>query len=403
VSAGSLVNSGALESETALAVTAAGVTNGSGATMLSSTRAAEIASSGSIDNQGTLQGATGLAVRAGANLSSSGKITGSGGTTTLSVGGTFTNTGETKTAGDLVLTAGGLDNRNILLSVGNMDLLGLGGLSNSDLILAGGTLTAQVSGAVSNNQGAIISGGDMAITGLGGGRAGSITNSLGVIQSDGGDVLLRAGSVHNQGDSDFEVKENVLIYEGTFGETPGVPARNSVPGAVITPEGYAYMKDGSTVVIDHPYPGLDWTVYYDTGNVTVKLYGTVATATGASTGKGEIVAGRNLTIDAGGAVLNDFSTLAAGGDLAISANSLVNKGIENVATLWFEWATNGQFNRCFGGPCVWFRNEGGTAYAGEIIGPGVGSIIQAGGGVNINVGTFDNTSEDPRDHDSWDM
>ncbi|WP_413208470.1 hypothetical protein [Rhodospirillum sp. A1_3_36] len=276
-------------------------------------------------------------------------------------------------------------------------------VKNSDLILAGGTLTAQVSGAVSNNQGAILSGGDMAITGLGGGRAGSITNSLGVIQSDGGDVLLRAGSIHNQGDSDFEVKENVLIYEGTFGETPGVPARNSVPGAVITPEGYAYMKDGSTVVIDHPYPGLDWTVYYDTGNVTVKLYGTVATATGASTGKGEIVAGRNLTIDAGGEVLNDFSTLAAGGDLAISANSLVNKGIENVATLWFEWATNGQFNRCFGGPCVWFRNEGGTVYAGEIIGPGVGSIIQAGGGVNINVGTFDNTSEDPRDHDSWDM
>ncbi|WP_413208498.1 hypothetical protein [Rhodospirillum sp. A1_3_36] len=178
----------------------------------------------------------------------------------------------------------------------------------------------------------------------------------------------------------------------------------TVPGAVITPEGYAYMKDGSTVVIDHPYPGLDWMVYYDTGNVTVKLYGTVATATGASTGKGEIVAGRNLTIDAGGAVLNDFSTLAAGGDLSISANSLVNKGIENVATLWFEWENaDSTHNRCFGGPCVWFRNEGGTAYAGEIIGPGVGSIIQAGGGVNINVGTFDNTSEDPRDHDSWDM
>ncbi|WP_413208496.1 hypothetical protein [Rhodospirillum sp. A1_3_36] len=57
-------------------------------------------------------------------------------------------------------------------------------------------------------------------------------------------------------------------------------------------------------------------------------------------------------MDAGGEVLNDFSTLAAGGDLSISANSLVNKGIENVATLWFEWATNGQFNRCFGGPCV---------------------------------------------------
>ncbi|MTI09937.1 hemagglutinin repeat-containing protein [Curvivirga aplysinae] len=344
-----LTNAGQVQTEGAFDATAKGLTNSNN---LFAARSLNLSLTDAIDNTGTITGDESLTTSFAAAA-----------TTPLVTDGQW-------------------------ISSGDLSLTGLSDWTNTGLLMVKGDLIVEATGDVLNSEGSIIALSDLSITGDAGGKANSIVNESGLIQSDDGTITLKADTITN-------TRKNLVVVDGkvfdkTYHETANsLPNINSVPGASISGAGYAYLTDGSTVVIPHPDRGMAYAAYYDYGSVRVRQYKTEL----AGGARGTIQSGQNIVIEAN-TLNNNYSTIAATGDIDISGVDLNNSGLALTSKLYFTGDQSAGFNRCLGGPCKWFDQKGSHLLV-ETTSAGVeAAIIQAGGNVNLNLtGTLTNNSD----------
>jgi filamentous hemagglutinin len=164
---------------------------------------------GAVSLGGSMRAAGALQVLAATNLTNSGTVEGDAGMQ-LSATGTFTNAGEVAAAGTLAVTAGTLTNAGRIESVDDLAIAAQGTLTNSGALLAGNDLviglrTPATDSLVVENTGHVEAGGALAILGRAGAtRALTINNRAAAILSGGtldfrADFLDNAGVVYAEG------------------------------------------------------------------------------------------------------------------------------------------------------------------------------------------------------------
>ncbi|PWK46013.1 DUF637 domain-containing protein, partial [Pseudomonas sp. OV226] len=230
------------------------------------------------------------------SLSSGASIVG-GGTTRLNVGGALTNYGRLTSSGDLIVNAGSISNYGTLGSTQNLSLNTPTLLNEHGLIFAGGDLVLGVN-TFTNHLADVYGLGNVRIGGYGGtARATSVYNIAGSLESVG-DFSLKAAVFENRTDG----------------------ATNSA-GRKLT--------SGFIANICNDCQGDDWIV-------TLAAHEQFESDDSDASAAARLAAGRNFDFE-GGTFLNSKSTVSAGGDITIVADSLQNIGsvagtIERVRT-----------------------------------------------------------------------
>ncbi|RED44883.1 hemagglutinin repeat-containing protein, partial [Aestuariispira insulae] len=278
----------------------------------------------------------------------------------------------------------GIDSDGNATATGALTLKASQKLTNSHYITSGDSLTVQAD-EIDNDEGYLLSVGAMTLEGTEGARATAVVNQSGTIETATGDILIRADALSNKR-KQFTTG-SVKIFDRSYSETSGNPPSNP-PGAGISGAGWAYLTDGSTVVVPHPDRGMAYASYYDFGPIRVRQYEVQVTATSAAS---MLSSGNNLTVD-GGTITNEYSAISAKGDIALTGTSLQNTQVNLTKDLYFT-GPNGNYNRCVGGPCQWFGNGGGTILVERSTYDTVSATIQAGGSLTGSfTGQINNTT-----------
>ena len=287
--------------------------------------------------------------------------------------------------------AAGVDANGNATATGILSLTALQTLANNWYITSGDSLIAQAN-QITNDEGFLLSVGAMTLEGIGSTRASSVSNLSGIIETAKGNMLIRADSLINKRKV-FSTSSS-LVFDQSYSESSGNPPRNP-NGAGISPEGWAYLPDGSTVVVPHPDRGMEYASYYDFGPIRVRQYEVKLDATSAAS---MLASGGTLTVD-GGTISNEYSTMSSRGDMVLTGASLVNSQMNLTKDLYFT-GPNGNYNRCVGGPCRWFGNGGGTQLVERVTYDTLSATIQAGGSLTgsftgqINNSTISQTVDD---------
>ncbi|XSS63550.1 hemagglutinin repeat-containing protein [Pseudomonas sp. B11] len=247
--------------------------------------------SGRVSSRGTLGLTAGQL-----DLNSAASIAG-GGDTSVSVAGQLNNAGRLTSAARLDLVAGGIANQGTLGAGGDL-VLTTGALVNDHgLVFSGGDMGLRVE-SLTNSYADVYSLGNLAIDRDGKGTlANRIVNRSGSLQSDGS-MALAASTIENV--RAVLKTDNKGIYTARIGEIACIKGVNA---------GDCGGKRNHVWEV----------VQRDKFEVTE--------ASAASS----ITAGANLTIK-GGDLLNQSSTIAAGGGLVATVNNLTNSGIETGET-----------------------------------------------------------------------
>ncbi|NWD72291.1 hemagglutinin repeat-containing protein, partial [Pseudomonas gingeri] len=254
--------------------------------------------SGSYGGNGRLSslGTLGLTA-ASVNVGSSGSIAG-GGDTTINVGGQLNNYGRLTSAAGMTVNAGGINNYGTLGSSQALTATTGALLNDHGLIFSGSDMGLRVD-SLTNSYGNIYSLGNLKVDRDGlGGLASSILNSSGSIQSDGS-MSLSASTIKNV--RAVLTTNNLGLYTASITETQCIEDFNA--------------SDCSDGKMNHVW------------QITQRDKFEVTEASAASS----ITAGTNLSIQ-GGDLLNQSSTIAAGGSFSAQVNNLTNSGLETGET-----------------------------------------------------------------------
>ncbi|NWA29171.1 hemagglutinin repeat-containing protein [Pseudomonas gingeri] len=254
--------------------------------------------SGSYGGNGRLSslGTLGLTA-ASVNVGSSGSIAG-GGDTTINVGGVLNNYGRLTSAANMSVSAAGINNYGTLGSSQALTATTGALLNDHGLIFSGSDMGLRVD-SLTNSYGNIYSLGNLKVDRDGlGGLASSILNSSGTIQSDGS-MSLSAGTIKNV--RTVLTTNNLGLYTASITETQCIESFNA--------------SDCSDGKMNHVW------------QITQRDKFEVTEASAASS----ITAGTNLSIQ-GGDLLNQSSTIAAGGSFSAQVNNLTNSGLETGET-----------------------------------------------------------------------
>ena len=377
---GSLINQGSLTSGSNLTLSAGSISstgdiaslgtlsaqtdgNMATATIAAGTSAQLTSTNGDVTLSGTTNGGGSLSVSASSGSVNLAANTSSGALNSVSVTAQNINN-----AGELVA---GMNSAGAATKTGDLAITATQTITNSGIFSSGNSLTARAH-QLNNNEGAFLSIGDMLIEGTGGSRANAINNLSGVLETADGNMTLRADSLDNRRKS--VTTSSTLIFNQTYHESSGNPPRNPA-GAGISGAGWAYLPDGSTVVVPHPDRGMAYASYYDYGPITVTQY---ETRLNGSSPMAMLSSGGNLNID-GGTINNQYSSISANGDVAMTGTSLGNQQLNLTRDLFFS-SGPGAFNRCVGGPCRWLNDGLGSSMRVErTTYDSLNSTIQAGG------------------------
>lgn len=280
-----VVNSGKLLAEQALALKAGAFTNTSSGWTQAAT--GTDAALGTLDNAGTWL----LSQSAGAKDK-------------VIAAGTVTNSGTLQSAGDLGVTAASLVNGGSMLGAGKLDATTTGGLINNagGALQAGTALTLTSAGAMTNAATASVKGQSVALNASSGlGNAGAVQASLGAatLRVDG--TLANTGTVHAATDIDIADRRGAASQTLT----------NS--GTLLAERSLAMMA----------------------ANVTNAAAGRVQASTGSSVSAGTVLnqgtwllsqqASAADSVSATGTLTN-AGTLQSAGNATLSANQLTNSG-----------------------------------------------------------------------------
>ena len=218
------------------------------------------------------------------DLSNSAKITG-GGDTHVNVDSQLNNYGRLTSATNLELSAGTLNNYGTLGGAQNVTVTGAALLNDHGLLFSGNDMTLH-SNTITNQYGDIYSLGRLDVNGLDGtSKAVSLENISGSIESSR-DMSLKVASLTNRRD-EFSTKE-----------TPG-------SGGSLT--NICWDCSGGSFVVD----------FIGTENYQSELLKTSAASTIQAGGRMDVAANN---------VLNEYSVIASGADMNITADTLTNKG-----------------------------------------------------------------------------
>ncbi|WP_338802255.1 filamentous hemagglutinin N-terminal domain-containing protein [Pseudomonas sp. RSB 5.4] len=253
-----------------------------------------IASDGLIDMQlsGGYSGNGRLSSQRGTYLSAAQMNIGAGGsfaagaTSTISVGGALINAGRITSSEDLTVNAGSVTNYGTLGAAQNLNINTPSLLNDRGLIFSGNDMTISV-GNLTNQNGDFYGLGNVAIKGYGGAaRAAGVYNISGSMESGGG----------------FEI--NADVFE------------NRTEGPVMS---------GDRKLISGFIAGSCGDCVGDNYSILIAARETYQSTDSDSTQSAVINAGKDFVFQ-GGTFLNSKSTVAAGGNINITADSLKNIG-----------------------------------------------------------------------------
>ncbi|MDI3250066.1 MULTISPECIES: hemagglutinin repeat-containing protein [unclassified Pseudomonas] len=218
------------------------------------------------------------------DLSNSAKITG-GGDTHVNVDSQLNNYGRLTSATNLELSAGTLNNYGTLGGAQNVTVTGAALLNDHGLLFSGNDMTLH-SNTITNQYGDIYSLGRLDVSGLDGtSKAVSLENISGSIESSR-DMSLKVASLTNRRD-EFSTKE--------------------APGSGGSLTNICWDCSGGSFVVD----------FIGTENYQSELLKTSAASTIQAGGRMDVAANN---------VLNEYSVIASGADMNITADTLTNKG-----------------------------------------------------------------------------
>ena len=242
---------------------------------------------GNLINSGRVSAQQKLSINANDVIQQDGRLV-SGGDTVMTLRGTLDNLGRLIANQNLTVTAAQVNNKGTLGAQGNLELNATDGISNvaDTLLFSGGSMKLH-GNSLSNYYGDIYSRGNLSFDAVGGGRATLFSNLSGTIEGEG-DIDINAVSVENA-KSVFEMTQG-----GSSGSIRWICGQHC--------GGHDGWKRG-TIIIDRTY------------NEVVLKDSTAS----------RFVAGKNLTIHAG-SVENRYSMMAANGNLAVTADRLLNLG-----------------------------------------------------------------------------
>ncbi|WP_339533057.1 DUF637 domain-containing protein [Pseudomonas mucidolens] len=243
--------------------------------------------SGDMTNSGRLSAQQKLTLVAN-NLTQNGGRLASGTTTRITLGGTLDNLGYLTAGQQLDIAAAQINNRGTLGSQGQVTLAAVNGINNAadTLLFSGGDMMMRANG-FSNLYGDVYSKGNLNFTGADGGRAVMFSNLSGTVESEGA-IAINAGFIENA-KAEFEL-----------GQTLTTGSLSWVCGQ------HCNEKDS-----------------WRRGVITInQTYSETAIKDSASA---RLVSGQDMTLQ-GDNVQNRYSLLAANGNLAITANDLLNQG-----------------------------------------------------------------------------
>ncbi|WP_223815934.1 two-partner secretion domain-containing protein [Pseudomonas chlororaphis] len=225
---------------------------------------------------------------AAVSLGSAGSVA-SGGNATINIGGQLNNYGRMTSASGMNVNAGSINNFGTLGSSANLRLGTSSLLNQKGLIFSGGDMTLSVAN-LTNQNGDLYGLGNVAIGGYGGAaRAAGVYNVSGSMES-GGTFALNADVFQNRTD-----------------------------GAVAS--GSRKLLSGFIANMCNDCKGK----YYTFTLAAREVYESIDNDTSASA---VLTAGRDLVFQ-GGSFLNSKSTVSAGGNINITADSLQNIGAQN--------------------------------------------------------------------------
>ncbi|WLH54016.1 hemagglutinin repeat-containing protein [Pseudomonas tolaasii] len=240
---------------------------------------------GAYSGNGRITSQGGLNLHAGQlDLSNSAKLT-AGGDTLVRVDGQLNNYGRLTSATNLNVSAGGLNNYGTLGAAQNVTVTSATVLNDHGLLFSGNDMKLHGNN-FTNQYGDIYSLGRLDVAGLDGvSKANSLQNVSGSIESTG-DMSLKVASLINRRDI-FQTQDKA----GTGGSLTNI----------------CWDCSGGDFVVD----------FVGTENFQSELLKTSASSTIQSMGRMDIAAN---------SVLNEYSVIASGADMNITADQLTNKG-----------------------------------------------------------------------------
>lgn len=359
---------------TGLVVANAGIKASAGAITNSGSIAAQggtldVAVQNDITNAGTLLSVAAATVSAGGNIGNSGELLVEDSLSLKAASGTITSSG-TINAGQVDVEAAGLVNQGLLTAHDQSVTVALsGGLQNSGTVSARDGIGLSVDGDVTVS-GRLESNGVLQLTGRNGSNAGNVNVQAGAVLNGGSGLSLRAASLTNAGsvgsadgpllaelagnlsntgllysgtsstyrlDGSFTnvntdvLSETDLVIKGLTGLRAG--ALDNRSGTIEAVSGNMTLnvasltnrREGLTATVDET----SQTSTSGSTTTTVLTKREKATANGPAS---QLLAGGKIEIDTG-ALTNSYSQIAANGDIAITAASIMNEGRDLIETI----------------------------------------------------------------------
>lgn len=360
-------------------------------TAVAAGRTLTINSGGDIDNRSVLQGQA-VNLNAGGQLSNNGQITTGGGASTLSGSSVALNAaGSVQGGGDITVAS----RSNITVdgftgTRGSLTLSAPGAIVNTALLYAANNL-ALFADSITNQRGDIMAGNNLWMQRDAAGNANSqVVNTSGNIETQGGDIAIRTGSLLNEREG---ISENRSYQAATGSPAASGATSISVKVTDLPPDEWGYIYTiysgaggGNIFLIVAPMPS---------GAVQRYLVGSTVVNVTATGGVARIAANRDLAINA--ATLNNRAGyLLAGNGMNLSGNSLNNQS-------WFGYSEDeykvyrfsgktGKVSSLKGSPAsgndnnrrVTYTLDGAPQYETHTTDQALRAVIQAGGQVTAN-------------------
>ncbi|WP_421377165.1 hemagglutinin repeat-containing protein [Paraburkholderia sp. DD10] len=269
-------------------------------------QAVSVSTAGDVTNSGTLAAQQNLSANAnnvasagtlGAGINSDGSIAHAGDLTVVA-GGTLSATGQNAAGGNATLQGAAVNLAGSQTSAnGNLALTANSGDLNlaSAKTTAGGTLSASAQGTLTNDNGSLTSAGAQTLT------AGALSNQNGQIVSQGTLAANAAGAIANQGGT-LQAAGALTASSGSLDNTAGHITSLNADGLGVMTAGLLNNGQGGT------------------GAGTIGGNGNVSVQSGQLTNAGSITAVQNLGVSAAQTLAN-AGTLAANGNTTVSAGT----------------------------------------------------------------------------------
>ncbi|MCH4091118.1 two-partner secretion domain-containing protein [Acetobacter sp.] len=308
----------------------------------------------------SLTGASGLSATRDLSFSTAQSVSGAmmfsaGHNAMLAIGGDYSIAAGSGViaGGDATVSAASVTNAGAMMAGGTLSVSTPGALYNTGLIDGVGGVSLALDGALTNLEAAILSdNGSISIGGKSGAYAGDVLNRSAEILagSANGDVTIHAASLTN--DIDGGVTQSTItqmVYDHTYtlaqdqlANPPALnPAWRDAYGNNVYDEVQPYYKEVMRIYVPELFYSADgkpgqgyYLVVMSKGaeNSSVEVQGLETQTATASNASSLIDAGGTLSIDTLGAITNDASHLAAGGDINLTGASLSNTGYDSSIT-----------------------------------------------------------------------